>query len=274
MTSFKQFEERMTEIDCLIELLPPKPTSENVNKINSLCRAAAVLLCSHLEGFLQDLMEEFVEEINQLSVGFKKLPLELYLQNTLPKGQITNNNFDSVLKLIEEIRTLENSNIPIRLIKKNFSKTDSNPTPDVINKLFRVLGEVDVLDKLNEEVLQIQNVEVKTPFITDDEKAAITKVIGSQSIVEYINDFLTNKRNASGKKDRNVGFYNKINTLLDCRNNIAHGNKGYQISDVKLIELKDDINMLVKALAEKAEARIEQIKSATSPAPVPAVSGA
>ncbi len=263
INSYNEFVTRLAEVDCLIALIPEKPLSANVKQIDSLCRASIVLLCSHLEGFLQDLMEEVVEEINQVSLGFKDLPLELYLQHKCPKGHLTQNNFDSLLTLGTEIRMFENSNMEIKLNKKNFSKTEGNPTAEVINKLFSAFGIPEVLDTLNYELFQLETKEVPVSFLREDEKKELCNIVKYSDIIERVDIYLTQKRNGSGKKDRNAGVYNTINTLLNFRNNIAHGNKGIRISTVELIELKEQIMVLVKALAEKAESRINTIIQAS-----------
>lgn len=249
----------MKEIECLIDLIPAKPTSENVKQIDILCKASIVLLSSHLEGFLQDLLEEFIEEVNQLSMGFKNLPLEFFVQHNFPKGHLHNNNFDTLVNLLNETRALEKINSAIKLNKKNFSITDSNPTPDTINKLFKAIGEENILDTLNEEILGIPVKIVPIPFLRDDEKKELIRDIGYPNIIEMLDDYLTQKRHGSGRKDRDVGFYNIVNRLLNFRNNIAHGNTGIRISTVDLIELKDLITKLAKALTEKAEQKISSL---------------
>jgi RiboL-PSP-HEPN len=264
MDSFRQFEDRISEIDCLINLIPDKPTSDNVKTIDSLCRASIVLLCSHLEGFLQDLMEEIIDEINSLTIGFKELPIELYIQHAFPKGKLNTNTFDGIFNFIQEVKSLENSNIPIELNKRNFSNTESNPTPDVINKLFKLIGEENVLDKLNSEILELETQEVVVPFFNEEERNYLTGNLGQPTIIDYIDKYLSSKRNKTKRKDRNVGFYNKINTLLTYRNNIAHGNIGLRISNVDVIELKEATITLVQGLSEKAERRLETLKELTA----------
>lgn len=262
MNSFTDFNKRMKEIDYLISLIPPIiPTSENVEKINTLCRASIVLLSSHLEGFLQDLMEEFIDEVNQLEIGFSSLPVELYLQNTFPKGQVTQNNFDSLTNIVNEIKILEKNNVNISLDKSKFAKTDSNPTPDVINKLFKILGIESVLDILNQEIKNLHTEETYKDFFTDSEKVELNSLLGAPMLINRIEKYIVEKRNLKNQKKRNVGFYNTINQLLNFRNNIAHGNAGISISMQDLILLRDDIACLVESLSIKADERINVLRA-------------
>jgi len=260
MNNFAEFEKRMNEIDCLIGLIPPKPNSENVEQINTLCRASIVLLSSHLEGFLQDMMEEFIDEVNHLSIGFQSLPVELYLQNNFPKGQIIQNNFNTLTQIFTEVKILQASNSSIDLDKSKFSKTNGNPTPDIINKLFKILGIDNVLDILNHDIKNLNTEESYKSFFTEAEKRELISQLGCPIIINKIEQFIVLKRNLKNGKNRDVGFYNTINQLLNYRNNIAHGNVRINISVQELIGIKDDIYCLVENLYIKADERINSLK--------------
>lgn len=265
MYSFNDFKKRMKEIDYLIELIPPiLPTSENVEQTNTLCRASIVLLSSHLEGFLQDLMEEFIDEVNQLEIGFKNLPVELYMQNCFPKGLITQNNFDALTKIFNEIKLLERKNIKMTLDKSKFAKTDGNPTSDVINRLFKILGIESVLDILNKEIKGLDTEESYKEFFTDKERKELNLAIGAPTIINEIEKYIVKKRNLKNIKKRNVGFYNTINQLLNFRNNIAHGNACISTSTQDLVLLKDEVFCLVESLSIKADERISALKGINS----------
>lgn len=206
MNSLDDFKQRMKEIECLISLIPEKPSSQNVEQINTLCRASIVLLSSHLEGFLQDLMEEFVDEVNRLSIGFKNLPVELYIQNNFPTGQLSQNNFNNLKNIFGEIKILESSNIVMKLDRNKFDKTEGNPTADVINKLFKIIGIDDVIDILNKEILNLDTEESYRSFFSDEERKELNEKIGYPVILENIENYMVKKRNLKNSKKKKCGL--------------------------------------------------------------------
>lgn len=264
MNSLDDFEERMKEIECLIDLIPEKPSSQNVKQINTLCRASIVLLSSHLEGFLQDLMEEFIDEVNRVKIVFKDLPIKLYIQNKFPNGKLTQNDLNNLEKIFTEIKILENSNMSITLDKNKFDKTEGNPTADVINKLFKIIGIDNVLDILNKEILNLDSEESYKNFFSEEEKIYLNEALGMPSVLDNIERYIVKKRNLKNPKKRNVGYYNTINQLLKYRNNIAHGNINANISLQELIKLKDDIVILVTNLSKKVDERLKELENSSS----------
>ena len=258
MNSYSRFSDRMQEVKCIINLIPTRPTSDNVNQIDALCRSAILLLCSHFEGFLQDLMSEFIEEFNNLEITFNALPVELYIQNKFPKENYCDQRKD-VIRFVNEIKALQSSDSYIDLKKENFNKTESNPKPDMINKLFNVIGIDNVIDELNSSILNLECKTTYKPFFKVEEKKELKEKYGD--IIDGIDKYIVKKRNIINKKNREVGFYNIINRLLECRNNIAHGNFDMRISIQELIEIKTSIEQLVQALSNVAETRLNEFKN-------------
>ena len=257
MNSYGKFQNRMEEVQCIIDLIPEKPKSDNISTIDALTRASIVLLSSHLEGFLQDIMEEFIEGLNELEISFSKLPVELYVQNEFPKGKFYDNRKE-MIKFIENVKLLQKIDPEISLNKNNFNKTESNPTSDIINKLFNIIGVENVIDELNIKIKKLSDKKKYKNFFTDDEKKELEEQYGC--IIDGIDKYIVKKRNMVNKKSRAIGFYNTINRLLDYRNNIAHGNFNMRISIQELIEIKDEIEELVRGLSDIADEKLNEFK--------------
>ncbi|WP_208539637.1 HEPN domain-containing protein, partial [Pseudomonas aeruginosa] len=45
---------------------------------NAMARAGLVLLCGYLEGYIKDIVEEFIESLNDEKVGVNELPPYLF----------------------------------------------------------------------------------------------------------------------------------------------------------------------------------------------------
>lgn len=253
------FEERLTEVTQLIELIPDKPNSGNVELTNAISRAAVILLCSHFEGVLQDMMEEFVTILNELEIKYNKICTSIKVQDKFPKGKINNSNFEMICSIFSELEMRVGSNPIVFLNKENFNKTDANPTPDTINSMFKYIGEEEILTKLNRDILGINNKKVKQPFLNKTEVEKL-KIQLDETQISYIEAILRENRGKI-KKENNIGFYNEINTLLEYRNSIVHGNKDRKISKIKLIEIKESIETIVEELIKTLNTKISEYKA-------------
>lgn len=262
MDSYRRFQDRMLEIETLISLVPNRPLSSNMGKLNALTRAALVLLCSHLEGFLQDLLKEFADELQGKRIKFHDLPLEVYIQNAFPEGKLPQQGNAGLIKTFTKFRDHSLTNEVIKIEKKRFGDTESNPKAEVINKLFRVIGEEEILDQLNEEYLRIPVIAERTPFLREDEKYDLLSILNDQVLVQKLDRYLTEKRIAPTKKHargRKLGFYLTLDELLDNRNQIAHGNYEKKISKATLVRLKGEVSVLAYALMHAVKKRLEEI---------------
>ncbi len=78
------FQDRLDEIEVLLKLVEagkqkPKNPARNIKKQEAICRASIVLLCSHVEGFFESLVENVLRfhEMNCTSIG--SLPVRMRL---------------------------------------------------------------------------------------------------------------------------------------------------------------------------------------------------
>jgi hypothetical protein len=75
-----KFDERIEEIKILQRLLPEPDlgaTASNRNLENAIHRASLVMLCSHVQGYLEDLVEEFLGNLKANRVISCNIPPEL-----------------------------------------------------------------------------------------------------------------------------------------------------------------------------------------------------
>lgn len=241
-------EERMEEVDKLINQIPDRPTSENEELINALCRASLILLCSHFEGVLQDMMTCFIDEINSIKIKYRNLKIEMRIKDS-GINDFKNPNFGKMCSLLNGIETNVVQNKVFRLDKAKFNKTGGNPSPDVINDLFRHLGRENILDDLNERKLSISKRNIKQPFLNQTEKLMLKEHLDENQI-SFIESLLKENRSKT-VKEKSLGFYHYVNTLLDYRNSIVHGDKDRKISKYELVQLKEQICYLIDSLIEE-----------------------
>ena len=80
--AFRKFAERMLEVKRLLSLCAPEDADyrikkENVARDEALLRGAHVLLCSHLEGYFEDLICDLIQAYDNLTTQVTQLPEEL-----------------------------------------------------------------------------------------------------------------------------------------------------------------------------------------------------
>lgn len=80
--AFTKFALRMLEVKRLLSLCAPDDADyrikkENVSRDEALLRGAHVLLCSHLEGYFEDLICDLIDVYDKLTTQVKSLPEEL-----------------------------------------------------------------------------------------------------------------------------------------------------------------------------------------------------
>jgi hypothetical protein len=77
-----KFEDRMREVKRLLDLCVPDDADPNIKKEyferdGSILRGAHVLLCSHLEGFFEDLIADLISAYDHLLTDLAQMPEEL-----------------------------------------------------------------------------------------------------------------------------------------------------------------------------------------------------
>ena len=105
---------------------------------NALARSGLVLLCGYFEGFLRDVIEEFIEKINDAGLPLRNLPAPIIHDQA---EFIVNRSAELPDRsTIFELRDAIKDGRTVRLNPKSYNKIGGNPTVDVIEKIFSLLG--------------------------------------------------------------------------------------------------------------------------------------
>ena len=183
--SREKFEERIQEIELLQTLSTPtlKENEDERKKSNSINRACLVLLCSHVEGYLEDRLAEFLDTLKENIVDCKLIP-------PIIKVKICK----------QDLAMLENKDTNV-LIER---------IPIFIEKYWEIWCSDDVMKPDNFPIINYDDWKIGNPGSTKLEQAL--KGIGIDDIWGKIN-FHEENRILKGDLDG----------LVDRRNNIAHG---------------------------------------------------
>lgn len=160
--AFKKFEERLTEVDHL-RSLSRTPVSkilrnpiDQADHTNFLIRSATVLLCSHIQGFVEDLSDVLVTS----AISSKKLGeiLPDSFRYYILKGEFaTFRQTDDPEKLVKAMRRVVQkrlhildlaNELPESLNDEPFKDGFGNPTSKEISKYLRRFG----IEDFNEEI--------------------------------------------------------------------------------------------------------------------------
>jgi len=225
---------------------------------NAMTRAGLVLLCGSFEGFLRDLIRDFIKSILDERVKSCYLPDDLvceYFQYTAEKMKPQN---------VVGFKRVVRDEDPTPLDIKYFSNTGGNPTVDMIESMFGRIGIPDVID-----ILSVRDFKVDSTFILESQidktlRAKITTCLQtlhdglSSQHVDGIVSVLDEKWQPR-KKRRKVGYVGKIEELLKNRNLIAHGDHAPQITPLELNGYITSIENLALGLHNEVEELMERI---------------
>lgn len=244
-------------------LLLETRTAEAREKANVLTRSGVVLLTGYLEGYIRDLLEEFIDCVNELEPSIARLPDALALAHI--EGGVAGCR-NSVGK-VRELRHVAAGVKTVKLEAKSFSKTGGNPTVDTIESLFALVGVPGVIEVLTvkdfEQSTWMIESQVTATMISDIERLLFAyngdKVQMRQGIVGVID-----KKWVPKKKRRSVGYVYQIEQLLKKRNRIAHGEGREPITPLELKEFLDHVVQLAKGLAVMLDDNIAKISKADS----------
>jgi DNA-binding phage protein len=256
---YKKFVENLQEVEVLAETAetafeisrkkPPEVTSENSSKArvqgNATTRAALVLLCGYLEGFIRDVAEEYVDLLNDENLKLEKYPNELFRAIIIEMSEaLRGPNIQAVEEFKEYLREGKHP----QLNKKKFSKTGGNPTVDTIEAVFKSLGIPDIIDKLSMADYEVESTYISESQVEPKMREAIAVAVrnikndADDSVIVKIVELIDSKWGPRRKR-RKVGYVNEIEQLLKRRNRIAHGEGNEQVTTQ---ELRDAIYFVKK----------------------------
>jgi hypothetical protein len=143
MNSLNTFKVRLKEIEHLKEMaasLGPPMTEQNREKVSVLNRASIVMLCSHLEGYFEDVILEFVDKLCKSNICMGRIPGKLKVAHIKKDLAIHNNREDLVKKLFtnysklwDDAQTIKSGYLDGERITSDFA----NPYPKKVENLFK-----------------------------------------------------------------------------------------------------------------------------------------
>ncbi|MFU6536080.1 MAE_28990/MAE_18760 family HEPN-like nuclease [Pseudomonas aeruginosa] len=226
---------------------------------NAMARAGLVLLCGYLEGYIKDIVEEFIESLNDEKVGVNELPPYLFCSIIEPLAASRKKSPGSTI--LEDFRSSVINNQAQKLDSKRLSKTGGNPTVDTIESIFLNIGIPQIIDKLSISdygVTSTYTQENQADHLRSEIEEALKESTGTESavVLESILSVI-NKKWTPTTKRRKVGYVSGIEELLKRRNRIAHGENKDQITPAELFDaiamvdsLTNSINVLVDSLLD------------------------
>lgn len=100
--SKERFDERLSEISLLRGMMPPSTalkelTPSRRNLENAIRRASLVMLCVHVQGYVEDILEEFILNLRSQKAVSSKIPAELKVALCKPDLSALHNDDYNIL---------------------------------------------------------------------------------------------------------------------------------------------------------------------------------
>ena len=156
-SAYLKFGLRIEEVKSLLALCSRHPSlrrrPEKIRRDNALLRGALVLLCSHVEGFFEDIIANLIEVYDKLAVSVDDIPSELRMHQVLGPASLwetkmPEKRWKSVKawaghRLMQVAPVAPFSCMDADLHTGNFG----NPGTEEIQTLFRTVGIIDIWDR-------------------------------------------------------------------------------------------------------------------------------
>jgi hypothetical protein len=184
--------QRIVEVRALLGLRPARGVKERIHTVaaDAVNRAVVVVLTAHLEGFVEDLVGDIIDEIHALEPDVDRLPRELLAAQVLPEMRLIAEMHDPA-KIVTRVDELFRASAPLwtvgdlaagALSAVLVTGEMSNPGGKEISRLFGLLGMNDVFanvqlpdqadpEKRTNEIVGIRNSVAHggSPTVTDDQ---------------------------------------------------------------------------------------------------------
>lgn len=159
--AFKNFEEGIKEVNTLLQMCLPvdekvDDLSEQRRITSALCRAAIVLLCSHMEGYFENIVESFLQfhECNNtphvnLPLSFKVLHLWKYIEVSERVDNETKWHAIQALKssyIADESGRCVKGTFNLEVVTRGFS----SPGSKEVEKLLKTIGIEHIWERIEE----------------------------------------------------------------------------------------------------------------------------
>lgn len=239
-----------------------RATREGRTQGNAMTRAALVLLCGYLEGFVRDVAEEYVEILNELIVTSDAYPAPMFCALAKDMTESLNPKKDDTILLFREVFR---GGKPIELNKKRFSRTGGNPTVETIEAIFGILGIPDVIDRLSIKHYSVDSTFIRESQITPQLRGDLHQALSTRGkLADGALDAIVSvieKKWSPRLKRRKVGYVNEIEQLLKKRNRVAHGEGSEQITPQELIAFKQCVDNLANGLHDELQSLLGKVRA-------------
>jgi hypothetical protein len=274
--AFIKFEEALKEVELLLqetgnafysaENNSPTPNEKEVHlfKANTFSRSGIILLCGHFEGFLKELLKEFLNQINNANIQPQFLPDSLLgdiIRIMLDRCGSSENHRQKLKDLISRNSCIE---IDERM-QQEFSKTWGNPTVDTIEKMLSRIGISDVIETLSVRDFDLTT-HTQISQIDNNLKSSLRQIFSSRSFdnltiseVELEILRVLEDKWKSRSKRRTVAYVRTIEQLLTQRNEIAHGNSDRKLTKQEFENSIREIRQLASGINELTQAQLETL---------------
>ncbi len=267
MDSLTQHQERLDEIRLIARTSQVNldiNTTDGRTLGNALARSGLVLLCGYFEGFLRDVVEEFIEKINDAGLPLRNLPAPIIHDQA---EFIVNRSSELPDRsTIFELRDALKDGRTVRLNPKRYNKTGGNPTVDVIEKIFSRLGLFDIIDALSVRDFGLDSTYINETQVHHSMASGIRGILADHAVqdpdiaLESITTEIELKWRPKRKR-RDVGYVNQIQELLKRRNRIAHGEGYQQITPSELCDFIDSIERLSRGLSDSLDSQLIAVRT-------------
>jgi hypothetical protein len=231
---------------------------------NALARSGLVLLSGYFEGFLRDVVEEFIEKINDAGLPLRDLPAPLIHDQA---EFIVNRSAESPdCSSIFELRDALKDGATVWLNPKRYNKTGGNPTVEVIEKNFSRLGLFDIIDSLSVRDFGLDSTYINETQVHHSMISGIRGILADHAVqdpdiaLESITTEIESKWRPKRKR-RDVGYVNQIQELLKRRNRVAHGEGYQQITPPELCGFVDSIEALSRGLSDALDIQLIAVQA-------------
>jgi hypothetical protein len=265
--SLTQHQERLDEIRLIARTSQVNldiNTTDGRTLGNALARSGLVLLCGYFEGFLRDVVEEFIEKINDAGLPLRNLPAPIIHDQA---EFIVNRSSELPDRsTIFELRDALKDGRTVRLNPKRYNKTGGNPTVDVIEKIFSRLGLFDIIDALSVRDFGLDSTYINETQVHHSMASGIRGILADHAVqdpdiaLESITTEIELKWRPKRKR-RDVGYVNQIQELLKRRNRIAHGEGYQQITPSELCDFIDSIERLSRGLSDSLDSQLIAVRT-------------
>lgn len=233
-------EEKWNEIDTLIEVSKCE-RDENEALYNAMCRSITILIVSHLEGFMKNLVKSVIRDINE-NMCFSELPEVIrytYCKNYIPIniGESEKSHYTKLKKLSEKFSDIECviSHEPFLFYEKN-----KNPNKSVITSVFSNFGFKNIFHYIHNSDIDEVFSESLSGITSIKEKLRSDIHTLTEDFPYSLNDTFDKYNFKKQKINSQTLWEDFIVETNQNRHAIAHGNNFNNTDDVHSLELRKE----------------------------------